>query len=103
MGIFGDIWNFIKKCAKSVYNFFSKIFHHFSNGIKFIIEVIVQLITKVSTGWFGLAIGGIEFIYELISFFKSKGANVEEEEYREKVNDMNINNYGEHQINIIID
>lgn len=102
MGIFGDIWNFIKSCAKSVYNFFKRTFTHFKNGIKFIIDVIVSIVTKIQSGWVGTLIDGVKFVYELISFFKSKGANVDEEDYEAKLRDMNINYYGEHQINVEI-
>jgi hypothetical protein len=44
-------------------------------------------------------IDGIKLIYELVEFFKSKGADVDES-YKSRIQDMNINNYGNHQINI---
>ena len=99
MGVFSDIWELIKKAGKGIINFFKKIFSFVFNGIKFTVECIFKIISLLKNHWIGLLIDGIKLIYELVEFFKSKGADVDES-YKSRIQDMNINNYGNHQINI---
>lgn len=100
MGIFGDIWEAIKKAGRGIVNFFKKIFSFFFNGVKFIVEGIFKALTSLlKNHWIGTLIDGIQLIIELIKFFKSKGADVDES-YKDKIQDMNIYSEGEHQINI---
>lgn len=53
----------------------------------------------MQTNWVGLAIAGVKLLYELVQFFRSKGAKVDES-YKDKLEDMDAYNNGEHQFNI---
>jgi hypothetical protein len=99
MGIFSTIWEYIKKAGKGIYNFFKKVFTYFYNGVKFASILIAALISLLQTNWVGLAIAGVKLLYELVQFFRSKGAKVDES-YKDKLEDMDAYNNGEHQFNI---
>lgn len=99
MGVFGTIWEYIKKAAKGIYNFFKKIFSVLFEGVKFTITCILAIVSLLENSWVGKVITGIKLIYELVKFFKSKGAKVDES-YKEKIQDMQVDYYGEHQFNI---
>lgn len=100
MGVFGDIWEWIKKAARSVVNFFKKLFSVCFKGVRMVIEGIFKAASSLlKHNWVGLLITGVEFINDLVQFFQSKGANVNES-YRYQLQDMDLNNYSEHQINI---
>ena len=99
MGLFSDIWELIKEAGKGIFNFFVKIFTFVYNKVKFTVECILKLIPLLKNHWIGKLITGIKLIYDLVQFFKSKGADVDES-YKSKIQDMDINNHGNHQINI---
>lgn len=100
MGLLGEIWEWIKKAARRVIDFFKKIFSVDFKGVRIVIEAIFKAIASIlKNNWVGLLITGIQFIHDLVQFFKSKGANVNES-YKDQLKDMDLNNYSEHQINI---
>lgn len=102
MGFFSDLWSFIKKCGRTIYSFFKKIFTVVFKGVKFVVECIVSVITKIKNSWVGTLIDGLSFIFDLIDFLKSKGADVDAERYKQQFKDMNLNSYGNHNVEIQI-
>ena len=70
MGFFSDLWSFIKKCGRTIYSFFKKIFTVVFKGVKFVVECIVSVITKIKNSWVGKLIDGLSFIFDLIDFLK---------------------------------
>lgn len=99
MGIFDTIWDCIKSAAKGVYNFFKKIFAYVFDKVKFVTTLISGIISILQNNWFGAIVSGVKLIYELVKFFRSKGAKVDES-YKDKLQDMQYDNVGEHQFNI---
>lgn len=99
MGIFSTIWEYIKKAGKGIYNFFKKVFSYIYDGVKFVSTLIAGIVSILQNNWVGLAIAGIKLIYELVQFFRSKGAKVDDN-YKDKLQDMDAYNNGEHQFNI---
>jgi hypothetical protein len=102
MGFFSDLWETIKNFWKKVYNFFSKIFTVVFQGIKFIVECIIQTVVTLQNSWVGKLFQGISFIFELIDFLQSKGADIDADGYKQELLDMNLNDYGVHQYNIVL-
>jgi Fe2+ transport system protein B len=102
MGFFSDLWETIKNFWKKVYNFFSKIFSVVFQGIKFIVECIIQTVVTLQNSWVGKLFQGISFIFELIDFLQSKGADIDADGYKQELLDMNLNDYGVHQYNIVL-
>ena len=102
MGFFSDLWEIIKNFLKKIYNFFSKIFSVVFKGIKFIVECIVKVVVTLKNSWVGKIFQGISFIFELIDFLQSKGADIDADGYKQELLDMNLNDYGVHQYNIVI-
>ena len=102
MGFFSDLWETIKNFWKKVYNFFSKIFTVVFQGIKFIVECIIQTVVTLKNSWVGKLFQGISFIFELIDFLESKGADIDADGYKQELLDMNLNDYGVHQYNIVL-
>jgi len=102
MGFFADLWEIIKNFWKKVYNFFSKIFSVVYRGIKFIVECIIQTVITLKNSWVGKLFQGISFIFELIDFLQSKGADIDADGYKRELLDMKLNDYGAHQYNIVL-
>jgi hypothetical protein len=102
MGVFAEIWAFIKKCAGKIYNFFKKIFSVVFNGIKFVVECIISVLTTLKNSWFGKLIDGLSFIFDLLDFLERKGADVDSDRYKRELSDMNLNSYGNHRVDIVI-
>ena len=102
MGFFSDLWETIKNFWKKVCNFFSKIFTVVFQGIKFIVECIIQTVVTLKNSWVGKLFQGISFIFELIDFLQSKGADIDADGYKQELLDMNLNDYGVHQYNIVL-
>jgi len=102
MGFFSDLWDFIKNAAKKIYKFFSKVFTTVFKGIKFVVECVVNVVTTIKNSWVGTILQALSFIFELLDFFKSKGADVDADEYKREILDMDIRDYGRHRFDIIL-
>ena len=103
MGFFSDLWDFIKSCARSIYNFFSKVFSIIFKGVRFIVECVIQKLVTIKNSWIGMLFEGVSFIFDLLDFFKSKGADVDVDGYKRELLDMNLKEYGMHRYDIIME
>ena len=102
MGFFSDLWSFIKKCGRTIYSFFKKIFTVVFKGVKFVVECIISVLTTLKNSWFGKLIDGLSFIFDLLDFLERKGADVDSDRYKRELSDMNLNSYGNHRVDIVI-
>jgi len=104
MGFFSDLWEFIKKAAKKIYEFLKKVFSLVFNGIKFIVECIATALKiLLKNSWVGKIVDALKFLFELIDFLDSKGANIDSDRYKRELLDMDINRHGRHTYQIQID
>lgn len=102
MGFFSDLWDFIKKALKNVYQFLKKIFSLVFKGIKFIVECIVSKLIFLKNSWVGKIVEGLSFLFELIDFLSAKGADIDSQKYKEELLDMDLDHYGRHTYEIQI-
>jgi len=103
MGFFSDLWEFIKNAMKKIYQFLRKIFSLVFNGIKFIVECISNISIFLKNSWVGKIIDGLSFIFKLLDFLDKQGANIDTQQYKDELLDMNIDRYGNHTYEIQID
>ena len=103
MGFFSDLWEFIKKAAKKIYEFLKKVFSLVFKGIKFIVECIASYVITLKNSWVGKIVDGLSFLFELIDFLDDKGANIYSDRYKRELLDMDINRHGRHTYEIQID
>lgn len=103
MGFLSDLWDCIKSVARSIYNFFSKVFSVLYNGIKFIVECIIQKLVTIKNSWIGQLFEGVSFIFELLDFLEDKGADIDTDEYKRELLDMDLKEYGAHRYDIIME
>lgn len=100
MGFFSDLWDFIKSALKKVVTFLKKVFTMVYKGIKFVVQCIVSMSVLLKNSWFGRIIDGISFIFDLLDFLKSQGADVDTDNYKRELLDMDLDNYGRHTYEI---
>lgn len=102
MGFFSELWDFIKNALKKVYQFLKKVFSLIFQGVKFIVECIVSKLVFLKNSWVGKIVEGLSFLFELIDFLDNKGANIDSQQYKEELLDMDLNHYGRHTYEIQI-
>ena len=52
--------------------------------------------------WVGKVVEGLSFLFELIDVLDNKGANIDSQQYKEELLDMDLNHYGRHTYEIQI-
>jgi hypothetical protein len=87
---------------KKVYQFLKKVFSLIFQGVKFIVECIVSKLVFLKNSWVGKIVEGLSFLFELIDFLDNKGANIDSQQYKEELLDMDLNHYGRHTYEIQI-
>ncbi len=102
MGFFSELWDFIKNALKKVYQFLKKLFTFIFKGIKFIVECIVTKLVFLKNTWVGKIIEGLSFLFELLDFLESKGADIDSQRYKDELLDMDLDHYGRHTYEIQI-
>lgn len=102
MGFFSELWEFIKYATKQIYKFLKKLFNIVYMGIKFIVECIVAKIILLKNTWVGKIVEGLSFIFKLLDFLESKGADIDTRNYKDELLDMNLEHYGKHTYDIQI-
>jgi len=100
MGFFNDLWDFIKSAAKKIGEFISKVFYTIYSGIKYTVECIHEILTKINNSWVGTIADALPFIFELLNFLKKSGADVDVTCYKENFKDMDLDKYGNHKCSI---
>ena len=75
-------WNYIKRTNKSIYKFFSKVFTAVFKGIKFVVECEVNIVTTIKNKLVSIILKTLSFIFELLEFFESKGADIDANKYK---------------------
>lgn len=102
MGFFSELWDFIKNALKKVYQFLKKLFTFIFKGIKFLVECIVTKLVFLKNTWVGKIIEGLSFLFELLDFLESKGADIDSQKYKDELLDMDLDHYGRHTYEIQI-
>ena len=102
MGVFSDIWEFIKNALRRIGNFLKKIFNLVYKGVKFIVECLAAVSVLLKNTWYGKIIDGLSFIFDLLEFLENKGADVNADEYKRELLDMDLDNYGRHTYEVKI-
>lgn len=102
MGFFSDLWDFIKNALKKVIEFIKKVFTLIYKGVKFVVECIVSTLILLKNTWVGKIIEGLSFIFDLLDFLETKGADIDTQQYKDELLDMNLDNYGRHTYDIRI-
>ena len=102
MGFFSELWDFIKNALKNVYQFLKKLFTFIFKGIKFLVECIVTKLVFLKNTWVGKIIEGLSFLFELLDFLESKGADIDSQKYKDELLDMDLDHYGRHTYEIQI-
>ena len=102
MGVFSDIWEFIKNALRRIGNFLKKIFNIVYKGVKFIVECLAAVSVLLKNTWYGKIIDGLSFIFDLLEFLENKGADVNADEYKRELLDMDLDNYGRHTYEVKI-
>ena len=100
MGFFSEIWDFIKNALKKIVAFIKKVFSIVYKGIKFIVQCIVSKSALLQNSWVGRIIDGLSFIFDLLDFLDNSGADVDTDEYKRELLDMDLDNYGRHTYEI---
>ena len=102
MGFFSELWDFIKNALKKVYQFLKKVFSLIFQGVKFIVECLAAVSVLLKNTWYGKIIDGLSFIFDLLEFLENKGADVNADEYKRELLDMDLDNYGRHTYEVKI-
>lgn len=102
MGFFSDLWDFIKWAGKKLTEIISKIFYTIYDGVKYTVECIVKYFTLIKNSWVGTIAEALSFIFDLLDFLESKGADVNVRGYKSRLRDMDLDRYGEHNCDIKI-
>ncbi len=102
MGFFSELWDFIKYALKKVVDFIKKVFSLIYKGIKFVVQCIVSKFILLKNTWVGKIVEGLSFIFDLLDFLESKGADVDAQKYKDELLDMNIQQYGRHTYDVQI-
>jgi len=103
MGFFAELWDFIKRAAKTIYNIIKKIFTTVFNGVMFLVEFIISRLIQLKNSWVGQLFEGIKFIFELIDFLDDKGARIDADGYKRELLDMDLEQYGRHTYELVVE
>ena len=98
MGFFNELWNLIKSGLTLI----SKILKTVYNGVNFIVECSRWIYTEIKNSWVGKIADALPYIYDLLDFLENKGANIDANDYKSKLKDMNLDSYGDHHFDLKI-
>ena len=98
MSFFKELWNFLKSACDLI----SKIFYTIYEGIKYTVECIRSYFNQIKNSWVGKIIDACPYIFSLLDFLKSNGANINVNGYKSKLKDLDLDNYGEHHFDLKI-
>lgn len=66
-------------------------------------ECIVSKLIFLKNSWVGKIIERTSFLFELLDFLESKGADIDSLKYKKEFLDMDLDHYGRHTYEIQID